>query len=97
MASESSGSLTEGQPQRVQRNEQLASERRQARLSDSRSPENDLLLNTSRAPTADAVNAGEDQKKESDGLNKDIPDNPHSGAAANTVNEEEELTPDRCF
>lgn len=52
----------------------------------------DLLMNTSGAQTVEDVNTGEDlNEEESDGLNKDILDNPHNGAAANTVNEEEEL------
>lgn len=92
-ASESSRSLTEEQQQRIQRNKQLALERRQAKLlSNSQSLENDLLMNTSGAQTVEDVNTGEDlNEEESDGLNKDILDNPHNGAAANTVNEEEEL------
>ncbi|XP_036134929.1 TIMELESS-interacting protein isoform X2 [Molossus molossus] len=97
-ASESSRSLTEEQQQRIQRNKQLALERRQAKLlSDSQSLENDLSMNTSRAQTVEDINTGEDQKEESDGLNKDILDNPHSDAAANTVNEEEELKLDQSF
>lgn len=90
-ASESSRSLTEEQQQRIQRNKQLALERRQAKLlSNSQSLENDLLMNTSGAQTVEDVNTGEDlNEEESDGLNKDILDNPHNGAAANTVNEEE--------
>ncbi|XP_070276539.1 TIMELESS-interacting protein isoform X2 [Myotis yumanensis] len=92
-ASESSRSLTEEQQQRIQRNKQLALERRQAKLlSNSQSLENDLLMNTSRAQTVEDVNTGEDQNKEkSDELKEDILDNLHNDAAANTVNEEEEL------
>ncbi|CAK6432127.1 unnamed protein product [Pipistrellus nathusii] len=90
--SESSRSLTEEQQQRIQRNKQLALERRQAKLlSNSQSLENDLLINTSRAQTVGDVNTGEDQNKKSDELNEDILDNPHNDAVANTVNEEEEL------
>lgn len=51
----------------------------------------DLLMNTSRAQTVEDVNTGEDQNKKSDELNEDILDNPHNDAAANTLNEEEEL------
>lgn len=51
-----------------------------------------MLTNTPRAQTAKDVNTAEDQKeKESDGFNKDILDNPHAAAAANIVNEEQEL------
>lgn len=89
-ASESSRSLTEEQQQRIQRNKQLALERRQAKLlSNSQSSENDLL-NTSISQTVEDVNMGEDQNKEkADELNEDILDNPHNVAAANTVSAEE--------
>ncbi|KAM5339333.1 TIMELESS-interacting protein isoform 1-T4 [Glossophaga mutica] len=92
-ASESSRSLTEEQQQRIERNKQLALERRQAKLlSNSQSLENDLLMNTSRAQTAEGVKIGEDQnEEESDGFNKDILDNTHNDGAADIVNEEEEL------
>lgn len=90
-ASESSRSLTEEEQQRIERNKQLALERRQAKLlSNSQSPGNDLLMNTPRAQTVEDVNMGEDQKEETDGFNKDILDNPQNHAA-NTVNEEWEL------
>lgn len=92
-ASESSKSLTEEQQQRIERNKQLALERRQAKLlSNSQSLENDLLMNTSRAQTVEDVKIGEDQnEEESDGFNKDILDNTHNDGAADIVNEEEEL------
>ncbi|XP_045678842.1 TIMELESS-interacting protein [Phyllostomus hastatus] len=92
-ASESSKSLTEEQQQRIERNKQLALERRQAKLlSNSQSLENDLLMNTSRAQTVEDLKIGEDQnEKESDGFNKDILDNTHNDGVANIVNEEEEL------
>ncbi|XP_064453015.1 LOW QUALITY PROTEIN: TIMELESS-interacting protein-like [Mirounga angustirostris] len=92
-ASESGRSLTEEQQQRIERNKQLALERRQAKLlSNSQSLRNDLLINTPRAQTTEEVNTGEDQEEESlDGFNKDILDHPHNAAAANAVNEEEQL------
>lgn len=92
-ASESSRSLTEEQQQRIERNKQLALERRQAKLlSNSQSPGNDLLMNTPSAQTLEKDNKGEDQKEEeSNGFNKELLDNPHNDAAANTVNEEEDL------
>ncbi|XP_014636331.1 PREDICTED: TIMELESS-interacting protein isoform X2 [Ceratotherium simum simum] len=96
-ASESSRSLTEEQQQRIERNKQLALERRQAKLlSNSQSLGNDLLMNTPRAQTDEEVNTGEAQEEEeSNGFNKDILDNPLNDAAANTVNEEEELKIER--
>lgn len=91
-ASESGRSLTEEQQQRIERNKQLALERRQAKLNNSQSLGNDLLINTPRAQTIEEVNTGEDQEEESlDGFNKDILDHPHNNAAANAVNEEEQL------
>ncbi|XP_011384371.1 TIMELESS-interacting protein [Pteropus medius] len=92
-ASESSRSLTEEQQQRIERNKQLALERRQAKLlSNSQPLGNDLLMNTPRAQRVEDDNIGEEQKEEeSDGFNKNILDNSHNDAAANTVNEEEEL------
>ncbi|XP_033045560.1 TIMELESS-interacting protein isoform X2 [Trachypithecus francoisi] len=90
--SESSRSLTEEQQQRIERNKQLALERRQAKLlSNSQSLENDMLMNTARAHMVEEVNTDEDQKDESNGLNEDILDNPCNDAIANTLNEEEEL------
>ncbi|CAK7300268.1 TIMELESS-interacting protein [Vulpes lagopus] len=86
--SEPSRSLTEEQQQRIERNKQLALERRQAKLlSNSQSLGNDLLINTPRAPT---IEEDEDQEESSDRFHKDILDNPHNAADANTVNEEEE-------
>ncbi|TEA28669.1 hypothetical protein DBR06_SOUSAS20810004 [Sousa chinensis] len=92
-ASESSRSLTEEQQQRIERNKQLALERRQAKLlSSSQSLGNDLLMNTPSTQTPEEGSTGEEQKEEeSNGFNKDLLDNPHNDAAANTVNEEEEL------
>ncbi|KAF3828580.1 hypothetical protein GH733_004570 [Mirounga leonina] len=58
-ASESGRSLTEEQQQRIERNKQLALERRQAKLlSNSQSLGNDLLINTPRAQTTEEVNTG---------------------------------------
>uniref|UniRef100_H0XWW3 TIMELESS-interacting protein n=2 Tax=Otolemur garnettii TaxID=30611 RepID=H0XWW3_OTOGA len=80
-ASESNRSLTEEQQERIERNKQLALERRQAKLlSNSQSLGNDMLMDTQ---IVEEVNTGEDQEEESDVLNKDILDN--------TLNEEEEL------
>lgn len=92
-ASESSRSLTEEQQQRIERNKQLALERRQAKLlSNSQSLGNDSLVNTPGAQTAEDGHGDEDQQEEeSDGFNKDVLDNPPAAAAANTVNEEQEL------
>lgn len=51
-----------------------------------------MLTNTPRPQTAKDVNTAEDQKEEeSDAFNKDILDNPYDAAAANIVNEEQEL------
>ncbi|XP_053450316.1 TIMELESS-interacting protein [Nycticebus coucang] len=88
-ASESNRILTEEQQERIERNKQLALERRQAKLlSNSQSLGNDMLMNTE---IVEEVNTGEDQEEESDGLNKDILDSPHNDVPANTLNEEEEL------
>ncbi|KAF6352581.1 TIMELESS interacting protein [Rhinolophus ferrumequinum] len=90
-ASESSRSLTEEQQQRIERNKQLALERRQAKLlSNSQSLGN---ANTPGAQTAEDGHMDEDeQKEESDGFNTDVLDNLHdAAAAANTVSEEQEL------
>uniref|UniRef100_A0A2K6QUG9 TIMELESS-interacting protein n=1 Tax=Rhinopithecus roxellana TaxID=61622 RepID=A0A2K6QUG9_RHIRO len=85
-ASESSRSLIEEQQQKIERNKQLALERRQAKLlSNSQSLGNDMLMNTPR------VNTDEDQKEESTGLREDMLDIPYNDAPANTLNEEEEL------
>ncbi|XP_036910083.1 TIMELESS-interacting protein isoform X2 [Sturnira hondurensis] len=96
-ASESSRSLTEEQQQRIERNKQLALERRQAKLlSNSQSLENDLLMNISRAQTVEDVKIGEDQnEEESDGFNEDILDNTRNDGAANIVDEEEELNTEK--
>nr|XP_004414588.2 PREDICTED: TIMELESS-interacting protein isoform X1 [Odobenus rosmarus divergens] len=90
-ASESGRSLTEEQQQRIERNKQLALERRQAKLNNSQSLGNDLLINTPRAQTIEEVNTGEDQEESLDGFNEDILDQPHNNAAANAVSEEEQL------
>lgn len=51
-----------------------------------------MLTNIPRAQTAKDVNTAEDQKEEeSDAFHKDILDNPYDAAAANIVNEEQEL------
>uniref|UniRef100_A0A2I2YNV2 TIMELESS-interacting protein n=1 Tax=Gorilla gorilla gorilla TaxID=9595 RepID=A0A2I2YNV2_GORGO len=85
-ASESSRSLTEEQQQKIERNKQLAFERRQAKLlSNSQFLGNDTLMNTVE------VNADEDQKEESTGLRENMLDNPCNDAPANTLNEAEEL------
>ncbi|KAL0601398.1 TIMELESS-interacting protein [Plecturocebus cupreus] len=89
-ASESSKSLTEEQQQRIERNKQLALERRQAKLlSNSQSLGNDTLMNTPRAQTVEELNTDEDQKEKSNGLKEDILDN--SCNDTNTLNVEEEL------
>ncbi|XP_007084589.2 TIMELESS-interacting protein [Panthera tigris] len=92
-ASESSRSLTEEEQQRIERNKQLALERRQAKLlSNSQSFGNDSLASIPGAETIEEVNTGEDQEEESSNrFDKDILDSPHNDAAANAVNEEEEL------
>uniref|UniRef100_F7HDT5 TIMELESS-interacting protein n=1 Tax=Callithrix jacchus TaxID=9483 RepID=F7HDT5_CALJA len=75
-ASQSSKSLTEEQQQRIERNKQLALERRQAKLlSNSQSLGNDMLMNAPRAQTVEELNTDEDQKEESNGLKEDILDN----------------------
>uniref|UniRef100_A0A2I2ZJK7 TIMELESS-interacting protein n=1 Tax=Gorilla gorilla gorilla TaxID=9595 RepID=A0A2I2ZJK7_GORGO len=82
-ASESSRSLTEEQQQKIERNKQLAFERRQAKLlSNSQFLGNDTLMNTVE------VNADEDQKEESTGLRENMLDNPCNDAPANTLNED---------
>nr|XP_020036246.1 LOW QUALITY PROTEIN: TIMELESS-interacting protein-like [Castor canadensis] len=69
-ASESSRSLTEEQQKRIERNKQLALERRQAKLlNNSQSLENDTLMNTPRAQTEE-VFTGEDQEESASGLNQ---------------------------
>nr|XP_014332926.1 PREDICTED: TIMELESS-interacting protein isoform X2 [Bos mutus] len=92
-ASESSRSLTEEEQQRIERNKQLALERRQAKLlSNSQSLGNDLSVNTPSTQTSEAGSTGEEQKEEeSNGFNKDLLDSPHNAGAASTVNEEEQL------
>ncbi|XP_058150363.1 TIMELESS-interacting protein isoform X2 [Dasypus novemcinctus] len=91
-ASQSSRSLTEEQQQRIERNKQLALERRQAKLlNNSQSQGSDLLVNIPTAHTSEEVNTGEDQSEVSDGLNEDILDNPCNAAAANIINVEEEV------
>ncbi|XP_040081754.1 TIMELESS-interacting protein isoform X3 [Oryx dammah] len=91
-ASESSRSLTEEQQQRIERNKQLALERRQAKLlSNSQSLGNDLSVNTPSTQTSEEGRTGEEQKEEeSNGFNKDL-DSPVNAGAASTVKEEEEL------
>ncbi|XP_068829540.1 TIMELESS-interacting protein-like isoform X1 [Capricornis sumatraensis] len=91
-ASESSRSLTEEQQQRIERNKQLALERRQAKLlSNSQSLGNDLSVNTPSTQTSEEGRTGEEQKQEeSNGFNKDL-DSPHNAGAASTVKEEEEV------
>ncbi|EHH30753.1 hypothetical protein EGK_20528, partial [Macaca mulatta] len=90
-ASESSRSLTKEQQQRIERNKQPTSERRQAKL------EMIMLMNTPRVQTIEQVNTDEDQKEESNGLNKDILDNLCNDAPANTLNEEKDLKLDQSF
>ncbi|XP_043776475.1 TIMELESS-interacting protein isoform X2 [Cervus elaphus] len=92
-ASESSRSLTEEQQQRIERNKQLALERRQAKLlSNSQSLGNDLLVNTPSTQPPEEGSTGEEQKEEeSNEFNKDLLDSPHNDGAASTINEEEEL------
>ncbi|XP_006050277.3 TIMELESS-interacting protein [Bubalus bubalis] len=92
-ASESSRSLTEEEQQRIERNKQLALERRQAKLlSNSQSLGNDLSVNTPSTQTSEAGSAGEEQKEEeANGFNRDLLDSPRNAGAASTVNEEEEF------
>lgn len=96
LASEISRSLTEEQQQRIERNKQLALERRQAKLlSNSQSLENDMLMSTSWAQTVEENSIGEDQE-ESNGLNIGTTDGPRDVPSANT-NEDfkaEETQPD---
>lgn len=88
-ASELSRNLTEEQQQRIERNKQLALERRQAKLlSNSQSLGNDMLMNTPKAQTVEEICIDEDQNEESNGLNKDILVSSHNDAS---VNEEEQL------
>ncbi|XP_059124077.1 TIMELESS-interacting protein isoform X4 [Peromyscus eremicus] len=92
-ASESSRSLTEEQQQRIERNKQLALERRQAKLlSNSQSLENDELMSTSWAQPVEESSTsravGEEQE-ESGGLNTDAADGPHDVPSANTDEEEQ--------
>ncbi|XP_006153551.1 TIMELESS-interacting protein [Tupaia chinensis] len=87
-ASESSRSLTEEQQQRIERNKQLALERRQAKLlSNSQSQGNDTFMSTE-VETVEEVNPGKDLK-DSGGLNEDILDSSHDDVPADTVGEEE--------
>lgn len=80
-ASEPTRSLTEEQQQRIERNKQLALERRQAKLlSNSQSLENDV--------TVEENSTGEDQE-ESNGLNIDTADGPHDVPFASTHEEEQ--------
>ncbi|XP_062062157.1 TIMELESS-interacting protein isoform X2 [Lepus europaeus] len=91
-ASESSGSLTEEQQQRIERNKQLALERRQARLlSDGQSSGHDTLMDIPRTQTVEEVNTGEDQEAEGRGSSKAISICSQNGAAATSVNEGEEF------
>ncbi|XP_027779935.1 TIMELESS-interacting protein [Marmota flaviventris] len=88
-ASELSRNLTEEQQQRIERNKQLALERRQAKLlSNSQSLGNDMLMNTPKAQTVEEICIDEDQNEESNGLNKDILVSSHNDAS---VYEEEQL------
>ena len=91
-ASESSRSLTEEQQQKIERNKQLALERRQAKLlSNSQSLGNDLSVITPSTQTSEEGRTGEEQgQEESNGFNEDL-DSPHNAGAASTVEEEEEL------
>ncbi|XP_051012600.1 TIMELESS-interacting protein [Acomys russatus] len=98
LASELSRSLTEEQQQRIERNKQLALERRQAKLlNNSQSLENDVLMSTSWAQTVKENSIVEDQE-ESNGLNIDTADGPHDAPSADTNEEEhfkaEETQPD---
>ncbi|XP_004718145.2 TIMELESS-interacting protein [Echinops telfairi] len=89
-ASEPRRSLTVEERQRMERNQRLALERRQAKLlSNSQPLGNDLLMDTPEAPTEE-VNTNEDQTEGSSGLNEDTTENPHNDAAG-TINAEDEL------
>ncbi|XP_075392120.1 TIMELESS-interacting protein [Tenrec ecaudatus] len=88
-APEPSRSLTEEERQRIERNKQLALERRQAKLlSNSQPLGDDLLMDTPEAPPAE-VNADEAQTG-ANGPNEDMTENAHSGAASAT-NAEDDL------
>ncbi|XP_012583958.1 PREDICTED: TIMELESS-interacting protein [Condylura cristata] len=88
-ASESSRSLTEEQQQRIERNKQLALERRQAKLlSNSQSLGNDLFTNTPTAQKVDEVNTDEDQQEEE--VNTDLLMNTPTAQEVEEVNIGEE-------
>lgn len=96
LASESSRSLTEEQQQRIERNKQLALERRHAKLlSNSQSLENDVIVSTSWAQTVvEESSTGEDQE-DSGGLNTDTADAPRVPSA--NTNEEEQFEAEEPF
>uniref|UniRef100_F1M2N9 TIMELESS-interacting protein n=1 Tax=Rattus norvegicus TaxID=10116 RepID=F1M2N9_RAT len=82
-ASEASRNLTEEQQQRIEKNKQLALERRQAKLlSNSQSLENEIFLNTN--VTVEESSTGENQE-ESNGLIS--ADGPHDVPSASTQEE----------
>nr|XP_045016615.1 TIMELESS-interacting protein isoform X3 [Jaculus jaculus] len=92
LASESCRSLTEEQQQRIERNKQLALERRQAKLlRNSQSLENDTVLDAPRAQPLEEVNSGEDQEERSSGLNRDMEDGAHGDTNASAGREERSL------
>ncbi|XP_006886698.1 PREDICTED: TIMELESS-interacting protein [Elephantulus edwardii] len=100
-APESSRSLTEEQQQRIERNKQLALERRQAKLlNNSQSQGNDLLVDTPRTHPIQVVNTSEDQKEEiSNGLHEDSLESLRDDVAdtVNAQEESEKTQPDQSF
>ncbi|XP_048188205.1 TIMELESS-interacting protein isoform X2 [Perognathus longimembris pacificus] len=82
-ASESSQSLTEEQQQRIERNKQLALERRQAKLlSNSQTLENDTLMDTPRAQVAEEVELCEEQMEDLSSSNIDAEDSPRDASSS---------------
>ncbi|XP_055983498.1 TIMELESS-interacting protein [Sorex fumeus] len=77
-SSESGGSITDEQQRRIERNKQLALERRQAKLlSNSQSLGNDSLLTTPSAQSAEETGEGQ-QELQSSGLHGDALDDPEA-------------------
>ncbi|XP_069851193.1 TIMELESS-interacting protein isoform X2 [Dipodomys merriami] len=90
-ASGSSQSLTEEQQQRIERNKQLALERRQAKLlSNSQTLENDTLMDTPRAHVVEEVEPFEEQVESLSSSIKDAVDSP-CDASSSTFTDAEQL------
>ncbi|XP_040825503.1 TIMELESS-interacting protein isoform X1 [Ochotona curzoniae] len=91
LASDSSRTLTEEQQQRIERNKQLALERRQAKLlSNSQSSGNDTVMNTSGIPIIEDVDTAEDQEEEASGASRGVSDGPPAHAVAEEEGSTEE-------